>query len=71
MVTAAFIRGPYPLKSPMDAAGDAPASKTAQELLESGAESSWSNERRFFVAVTVDLNALFRGNGSAGDFCPN
>jgi hypothetical protein len=39
-------------------------SKATQQLLESGAVSSWSNKGRLFVAATVDLNEVFRRNGS-------
>ena len=37
--------------------------KAVQELLESRAILSWGNERRFFVAVTVDWKKLLWRQG--------
>ena len=45
-------------------------SKVAQELQESGAVSSWGDEGRLFVAVTVDLKEGLGRKGSVVDFLP-
>ena len=59
------------MKSPMDSLQLMPHhSKAAQELLESGAVSSWGDEGRLFVAVTVDLKEGFGRKGSVVDFLP-
>ena len=59
------------MKSPMDLLQLMPRhSKVAQELQESGAVSSWGDEGRLFVAVTVDLKEGLGRKGSVVDFPP-
>jgi hypothetical protein len=44
--------------------------KAIQELLESGAVSTWGDQGGLFVAVTVDLKEVFGRKGSIVDFLP-